>query len=417
MSHKTADVALREKLAFDPSQVQRALAALVRRWKTCEFLILSTCNRTELYAARPVHDHPREEEIRHWLGEFHGLVRNEFEGSLYALADADAVGHLFAVVAGMDSLVPGEEQIAAQFKEAYGQAVAAGAAGTVMNELAQAAAHAAKNIRTETGINEGKVSVASVAVDCIAQAFASLADKCVLNIGAGKMNELMLRHLLDLRPGRILVSNRSPAAADRMARLCGGEVVDFASLATRLTEADVVLTSTSSDSPILTFQMVKAAQARRQGRAMLIIDIAVPRDVEPAAGRLGNVSLHNIDDLERIVKTTMRSRRDHRRAAEAIARKHVQDFLAGLNVRAVAPTIRALYRRMQSIAAEELDGARRKLSTHEDAEQDAQILQRALHRTIRRILHPCAANLRRAAGSDAARAHIAALKKLFDLEP
>ena len=415
-NHRSADVAVREKLAFDAAQRAEALRDLHHRWADAEFAIVSTCNRTEVYAARGVHGHPRDEELRHWLYEFHSLAPGEFQGVFYTLADGEAVGHLYAVTAGLDSLVPGEAQIVAQVKDAYTEAVEAGCARAVMNELFQGALHVAKHVRTETDIAVGKVSVASAAIEFARQLFETLEDKCVLNVGAGKMNELMLQQLRRVGAGQILVVNRSRDRADRLAEACGGRAGSFERLGDHLAEADVILTATGAAECILTVETIRAAQDRRGYRPLLIVDIAVPRDVEPAAGEVENVFLYNIDDLDGVVQSNLDMRHSQRGAADEIIAEHVEEFLAGLNIRSVTPTIEALYRAMERIAAQELADARNKLVAHDDADEDLAILQRALHRTIRRMLHPCTQRLRSAAGADGARAHIAALRELFQLD-
>ena len=416
LNHKTADVALREKVAFDEAQCRAALGRLAETWPEAEFVVLSTCNRSELYTARPVHGYPRAEQLGHWLMDFHGASMSELDRALYTLADADAVEHLFAVAAGLDSLVPGEGQIVSQMRAAYGLAVELGAARSVMNELFQTSFRVAKRVRAETQIARGKASVASVAVECVAQAFESLSGACVLNIGAGKMNTLMLRHLRRLGAERILVTNRSAPRAQQLAAACGGQAVPFAKRAEHLAASDVVVTSTASPSPVLTRKMIASAQRRRSHRPLVIVDIAVPRDVEPSAGGLKNVFLYNIDDLERIVRGTLASREGEQVPAERIVAVQVRQFTQAQNIRDVTPTIRDLYRRLRQIADAELAAAANKLRDHDDAEADAEILERAVHRTIRQILHPCVTRLRDEAGTDAARAHVASLRKLFDLD-
>lgn len=416
INHKTADVAVREKLVFDAGAGRAALRQLAGTWLGAEFLILSTCNRTEVYTARPLHGHPRDHELRAWLAQFRGVSEAEFGRSLYTLEDAEAMRHLFAVAAGMDSLVPGEDQIVAQLKQAYALAVEAGAAGAVLNEVVQTAFHAAKHVRTETGIASGKVSVASVAIEFVSRIFETLAGKCVLNVGAGKMNELMLRQLVRRGCTDVLVTNRSFDRARRLAEACGAQAVPFNDLADHVARADVVLTSTASEAAILSRRMIERAQARRRWRPLLIVDIAVPRDVEPQAGELDNVFLYNIDDLDRVVRTTIERRHGEREAAEAILAEHLGELTDRLSVRDVAPTIEALYRTMQRIADEELRSARNKLAQHDDTEADMEILRRTLHRTIRRILHPCTARLRESAATGAAANRIAALRELFDLD-
>ncbi len=419
INHKTAGVALREKLAFDADQITDALDSLSVRWPQAEFVLLSTCNRTEIYTARPVHGHPREEELVRWLGEHHCLPAGEYEKSLYMLADADAIRQLFSVAAGLDSLVLGESQIIGQIKHAYSAALDAGTSRATMNELFQTALRAAREVRRETTLAEGKVSVASVAIDFVVKAFRSPHDfsqKTVLSIGAGKMNELMLRRLAELGVGGIMIANRSPERAKELAARVGGSAVRMEDLTAKLAEADIVLTSTASPQPVLTCKMIAAAQAARKNRPLLIVDIAVPRDVEPAAAGIKGVSLYNIDDLEHIVADTMAQRHSSLADAEAIVARHVAAAMDSLNVRDVTPTIEALYRKLELIADEELADACNKLSGHDDAEDDEEILRRTLHRTIRRILHPAATNLKHSAGSDTVRSEIAAIRKLFDLD-
>ena len=416
ISHKTADVALRERFALTAGALASAMDDFRRRWSDAEVLLVSTCNRTEAYTARPVHGHPREDELRSWFGGLGGPAAARAEKAIYTLGDAPAVRHLFEVAAGLDSLVPGEAQIVSQLKDAYAAAVKKRTARTVLNALVQTALHTAKHVRRETTIGAGRVSVASAAIDCAVGRLKALEGKCVLNIGAGKMNELMLDRLRQLGAGSVLVANRTPGRARQLASRCGGKAVALASIGRRLAEADVVLTSTASQRPILTRKMIAAAQKKRNGAPLLIVDIAVPRDVESGAGELENVFLYNIDDLESVVRATIRTRRGQRSAANKIIARHVSEFLGGLNVRQVAPTIDALYAYARGIADEELAAARNKLTTHNDSREDAEILRRALHRTIRRIMHPAARTLRDAAGTDAARAQIAAIRKLFGLD-
>lgn len=415
-NHKAAELAVREKLALNAEDQLRAMKELRATWPDAEFAVISTCNRMEVYMARPVHGHPRAEELRDWILRFRGISGSPYVEALYMLADANATSHIFAVTSGLDSLVPGEAQIVAQVKEAYTQAVQAGAAHVVLNELFQAALHVAKHIRTETEIAMGKVSVASLAVDFVRQLFESLKGKCVLNVGAGKMNSIMLAHLREMQADKLVVVNRSRPAAERLAEEFGGTPGDFTRLEDHLAQADVVVTSTGSAEPVITASMVKAVQKRRDWRPLLIVDIAVPRDVEPKAGKIENVFLYNIDDLDRIVQANLDMRTGQHGAANTIITAHVDELMGALHVRKVAPTIEALYKKMSLIGEQELADALNKLSTHADAEEDIEIMRRTLHRTIRRILHPCTQRLRQSAGTDAARAHVASVRELFELD-
>ncbi len=415
-NHKTASLAVREKLAMNAEQRHSALTELRKIWPDSEFAIISTCNRMEVYLARPVHGHPRTEELRDWILNFQGVSDPPCAEALYMLADAEATSHLFAVTSGLDSLVPGEPQIVSQVKDAYTQAVEAGTAHAVLNELFQAALHVAKHIRTETEIAMGNVSVASLAVDFVRQLFETLKGKCVLNVGAGKMNSLMLARLREMQADKLVVVNRSRPAGKRMADKFGGTCGDFANLQNHLAQADVVVTSTASAEPVVTLAMVQAAQKSRNWRPLLIIDIAVPRDVEPKAGEVDNVFLYNIDDLDQIVQANIEMRADQNGPAHTIITEHVDELMSALHVRKVAPTIESLYRRMNLIAEQELADAQNKFSTHDDAEEDIEILRRTLHRTIRRILHPLTQRLRKAAGTDVAGAHISSIRELFELD-
>ncbi|MFP4104645.1 MAG: glutamyl-tRNA reductase [Phycisphaerae bacterium] len=415
-SHKTAGLELREKLYIDPAELPDVLTELRRTWAAAEFCVLSTCNRTEVYTARPVHGHPREQQLRQWLTRRAHLPAADTEEVLKTRVDADAAAHLFSVAAGLESLVPGEDQIVAQVKNAYAVADQVGVTGPGLHELFQTALHVAKRVRTETAVSEGKVSVASVAIDAMADSLGSLNGRTVLSVGAGKMTDLMLQQLAELGPRELIVLNRTPGKARQLADRCSGTPGRLAALQMHLPHADAVITCTASAQPVLSARAVAEAMKTRRHRPLLIIDIALPRDVEPGAGDLPGVTLINIDDLQRTVRKTLKARSDQQPLAEELIRLHVKKLTEQMNIRGVTPTIRALYRRMQSVADEQLDEALRKLSTHEDVEEDARILRRALHRTIRRILHPAAVNLREAAGSDTVRAHIAALNELFELD-
>jgi glutamyl-tRNA reductase len=413
LNHKTAPVSLRERLAFDAPAARLAMETLRGRYGDVELAILSTCNRTELYLARPLHGRPREEEVRDFLGRFHGVPRDDYDGSLYVHADAEAVRHLFTVAAGLDSLVPGEDQILAQVKDAYRAARGLDATGAALNELFQLAFAAAKDVRTRTGINVGKVSVASVAVDFARREFDDLAGKCVLSVGAGKMNVVMLRSLAALGAAPLLVANRSGDRAAALANECGGSPVPFAKLADALAGADVVVCSTASADPVIAARQVAAAMARRPERTMLIIDIAVPRDVDPAANDVPGVRLRNIDDLRGVVEKNLRLRSTEIDAGREIVDARVAEYVRRRHVREVAPAIESLYQHMRGVADAELAAVRNKLTG--DAGKDEQLMRAAFHRALRRILHVPVSRLRDAAGTEAARRHAAVLRDLFGL--
>ncbi len=325
-NYKTAPIELREKLAFDGPKLPTALRELESRYG-CEAVILSTCNRVELYLAR-AHDQPLPDHgvIAEFVSETHRLPIEQLQTSLYAPQNTDVIRHLFQVVASLDSLIVGEGQIAGQVKRAYELAHEHGTVGPILHALFQHANGVAKRVRTETGISRGHVSVSSVAVDYVRQVFDHFGDKTILVIGAGKMGELTLKHLKDLKPHRILVTNRSPEKAMEVAKGCGGEAMPWEKLDDALVEADIVLSTTGAPEPIMTRRRFSDILARRAGGTMVILDIAVPRDFDPRIHDGDRACLFNIDDLQRIREQTLQERHKHIAPAEAIIEQEVTRF-------------------------------------------------------------------------------------------
>ena len=412
VNFRSAPLAIREKLAFTPASADRALRQLAQAWPRAEFFLLSTCNRTELYTARPLHAHPREEELLHWFGRFHELDPAEFAEAVYTHAEADAVGHLFSVAAGIDSLVPGEPQIVAQIKQAATTAAEVGPLASTLRNLIDEALRAAKDVRTRTGIAEGKSSVASVALDVLTQTFGDLADRCILSIGGGKISEILLGQARTLRPGAMIVANRSLDRAEELAGAVEAEPADLSDLPALLARADAVISSTASPEPIVTAAMLESCDPRPS----LLLDLAVPRDIDPAVGDLPGVTLRNIDDLDAVVATSLAGRRDHLGPARTIINEHLARFMDNVNVQAVVPTLEALYARMEEIIDAELTEAANKFSTHDDSDEDMDILRRSLRRSMRRLCHPAAENLRRQAAAGHGERSAQILRKLLDLD-
>lgn len=415
VSHKTADVAVRERLAVDAGGTGTALRALADRFGEAELALLSTCNRTELYCARPVHGHPREPELLDALGR--GAVDpHVYERCAYTLTDAEAIRHLFRVAAGLDSMVLGECQVLGQVRQAYQLAAEAGTVGPQLDALFRAALATAKAVQSRTDIAAGRVSVAGVAIDAAREALGDLAGASVLSVGAGKMNLLMLRRLHELGAARFAILNRTPERAERIAAPAGAEAGSLGELPARLADADVVVCSTGSPEPLVTRAMVEHAMLARPDRPLLLMDIAVPRDVAPAVRGLPGVRLYDLDDLDAVVRSSFRTRASEVSRCDAIVEEQVAAFQAWLSARQVAPTIKALRRRLREIADDELAAAERKFSTHGDAAEDHAILRRAMHRLVQRILHAPTGNLRSEGHTEAARVHAAALRRLFDLD-
>jgi glutamyl-tRNA reductase len=336
----SAAVELRERLAFDASKTQRALAELNARF-AAEAVVLGTCNRVEIYVARaetvaPLHIPLMAE----FLGEIHGVPAGAISPFLYEHADAAAARHLFRVAAGLDSVVLGEGQIAGQVKDAYELAQKLTATGPLLNALFPAALRISKRVRSETGIAQGHVSVSSAAVDFVRQVFSTFTDKTVLVIGAGKMGRLALNHLKELNPAAVLVTNRSPERAAASAAACGGRVVPWEQLDNALVQADIVLSTTGASEPIVTRRHFDdKVRRRRAGRTLIVFDMAVPRDFDARIHDGDTVSVFNVDDLARVADERMAERRRHLPAAEAIVEVEVRKFVGEWNKRANGPVI------------------------------------------------------------------------------
>jgi glutamyl-tRNA reductase len=352
-SYRTTPVAVRERLAFDEVQRARALDDLASQYG-CEAVILSTCNRVELYLGQAPESAPASaaalgpELIVDFLARFHGLAIPEVRPHLYALRQGEAVHHLFRVAASLDSLIIGEGQIAGQVKKAYEHARERASAGPLLHALFRHARQVARRVRTETGIAQGHVSISSAAVDYVRQVFDHFGDKTVLVIGAGKMGGLTLRHLRQLQPRRILVTNRSPEKAQAVAAGCDGEAVPWSRLDEMLAAADIVLSTTGAPEPVVSLERYRALAGRRTGGPVVILDIAVPRDFDPRIHDGDRTCLFNIDDLKRIREATLAGRQKHVAPAEAIVAQEARRFLADWARRRNGPVIARLTRDLEA---------------------------------------------------------------------
>jgi glutamyl-tRNA reductase len=418
-SFRNTPVELRERLAFDPAKLAAALDELTVRYG-CEAVILSTCNRVELYLARPgATVAPDADLLAEFLAEAHGLPAEQVRPHLYEHRNADAVRHLFRVAASLDSLIVGEGQIAGQVRQAYEAARAReGVVGMLLHALFQHAARVAKRVRTETGIAKGKVSVSSAAVDYVREVFSHFGDKTILVIGAGKMGELTLKHLRQLCPKRILVTNRSPEKAEAVARGCGGSAVPWAELENALARADIVLSTTGAPEPIVTAERWDRVLSQRKKGSVVILDIAVPRDFDPRVHDGDRTWLFNIDDLKRIRDATLQERLRHVAPAEAIVEAEAQRFVKDWARRRVGPVIDRLTQgcdaKRRAIVQNVLDKLNGKLT-----EAERKYLEKAFQRLQNQILDgPISALTEEMQQEDAQRAQstLEALRKLFRLQ-
>jgi glutamyl-tRNA reductase len=412
---KTMPIELREKLAFDGPKLHAALAELAARYG-CESAILSTCNRVEVYIARAGTElAPNADLIAEFVAQFHHIAYDQIRASLYTLTDQDVVRHLYRVASSLDSLIVGEGQIAGQVKKAYEAAHDAGTAGAILHSLFQQAHNVAKRVRSETGISRGHVSVSSVAVDYVRQVHDHFGDKTVLVIGAGKMGALTLRHLRDLKPERILVTNRSPDKAHTIANECGGKAIPFEQLDDALVDADIVLSTTGAPEPIMTRRRFDAVLARRTRGTMVILDIAVPRDFDPRIHDGDRACLFNVDDLKRIQEQTIKERQAHIKPAESIIEHEVKRFVNDWRRRKHGPIIAQLTQygdaQRKAVAAELFAKLNGKLS-----KEDREYIEGALKLLLNRILHGPISALAEDTPEPSRHTLLEAMMKLFRLE-
>jgi glutamyl-tRNA reductase len=414
-SYRNTPIAVRERLAFSPARLPQALAELGARYG-CEAVILSTCNRVELYLARAeAAVAPDADLIAEFFAEAHRLPPDEVRPHLYHFRNADAVRHLFRVTASLDSMILGEGQIAGQVKTAYELADAQAAVGPVLHALFQHAQRAAKRVRTETGIARGRVSVSSAAVDYVRQVFERFDDKLILVIGAGKMGELTLKHLRGLKPYRILVANRSAEKAEAVARGCGGVAVPWEQLDDVLARADIVLSTTGAPEPIVSRRRWEAILPRRGGGPVVILDIAVPRDFDPRIHDGDRTCLFNIDDLKRIREQTLRDRLRHVAPAEAIIEQEQKRFLSEWARRRNGPVIARLMQdfeaKRQAIVSQVLRRLNGTLS-----EADREYIEGAFRLLQNQFLHGPISALAEEPHEGGKHTLLEALRKLFRLQ-
>jgi glutamyl-tRNA reductase len=416
ISWRTAPVAVREKLAFREEEVPDTLTSVTAQLPVEEAVLISTCNRVELYGvAKPGHDAPGL--TRRFLAEQRGLPPAEVAGVIYDHVGGEAVRHVFRVASALDSLVLGEAQILGQLKDAYGVADKAGTSGQVLRRWLERAFGVAKRVRTETAIARGAANVSTVAVDLAARVFGKLEGKSVLVVGAGKMSTLAARHLRAQGADHIVVTNRSPAKAERLAEEIDAIARPWEELEALLVAADVVISSTGAREPILTRALFKKVTKRRRWKPIVIIDIAVPRDAEPSVNDLDGVFVYNIDDLERVVAANLAERAKAAEHAHKIVEHEAGQFEHWMRSQGVVPTIRALRDKFAQVADVEvqktLDAMARRAYT---PEQQREAVAQTVRLVVNKLLHQPTAALREAS-PDAAAVRAEVLCELFGLAP
>jgi len=352
ISHRTAPVELRESVDFARRGLESALQAFAARGVSQESVVLSTCNRAEIYALSE--SEAAVDAITRFFSEYHGIDRAVLDGHVYAYHGLDAARHLFRVAAGLDSLVVGEPQILGQVKSAYAVASDLRFAGTITHRLFHSAFAVGKRVRNETGLAEGAVSVSYAAIELARKIFGDLVGHSVVILGAGEMAELTGVHLRAQKVKQITIASRTLASAEALARQLEGRAVPWNAMHAALGGADIVVTATGATEPVVTRAMIDEVMRTRRNRPLFVIDIAVPRDVESAVGDLDQVFLYHMDDLRAIVSENLARRSSELASAEAIVSQEVQRFASWLQAREIVPTVVALRQRFEQIRQSEL---------------------------------------------------------------
>jgi glutamyl-tRNA reductase len=413
LNHRTAPLELLERMAVPDGQLPKALHDLVSREHLSEAMVLSTCNRTEVYAVAE-RFHGAYSDIRGFLADVSFLPPEDFADHLYVHYDSAAAAHLLSVTAGLDSAVLGETEIQGQIKLAWERARDEDAAGPALNLLLRHALEAGKRARTETGIARGIASVSQAAVAMAAERLGTVAGASVLVLGAGEMGEGMAVALAGAGAGEVLVANRTASRATEVAARVGGRAVPLLDMAGRLADVDVLLTSTGAETPLVERVDVAAAMAGRPDRPLLVVDIAMPRDVESAVGEIPGVTLLDMDDLRRFADAGVAERRREVAAVETILADELERYVGATSAREVAPTIVALRDRAESLRAAELLRFRARYADLDPRQLD--LVEAVTRGVVAKLLHQPTVVLKDASGSARGDRLVAALRELFELE-
>lgn len=411
INHKTAAVAVRERVAFSPAQLEEALTELRQLPRVQEAAVLSTCNRTELYC---VTEPSGEGDILDWLGQFHGLELDELTPSAYHYLDHDAARHLMRVAVGLDSMVLGEPQILGQLKEAYQSARQASGLGGELELLFQHTFAVAKQVRTRTGIGQNPVSIAYAAVSLASRIFEDFARSRALLIGAGETIELVARHLREAGVRDMIVANRTRERAEVLAHEFNAEAISLNEIPEALTRSDIVISSTAAPLPILGKGMAERALKKRRHRPIFMVDIAVPRDIEPEVGDLDDIFLYTVDDLNEVIQENRRHRQAAADQAESLIEHGVHVWLHERRVRSSGDLIRRFRDQASAVREYSESQALIRLARGEDPQEVVRLLA---HQLTNRLLHQPTVALREASGSDRHDLLSAAEALLLDTTP
>jgi glutamyl-tRNA reductase len=393
INHTTASVALRERVAFSPESLDQALESLLQQPLVQGGVVLSTCNRTELYLSVDQQENFEEALIR-WLCDYHHLQPDEVRQSLYWYLDNEAVSHLMRVASGLDSLVLGEPQILGQVKKAFADSQRGQTLSGELERMFQKAFSVAKRVRTETEIGSNAVSVAFAACTLARQIFESLGEVTVLLVGAGETIELVARHLREHRVKSLIIANRTRERAQRLANEVGADIIGLSEIDATLAKADIIISSTASTLPIISKTMVEQAMKQRRNQPMLLVDIAVPRDIEEGVGQIANAYLYTVDDLQTIIEKNLAQRQSAAVKAETIVEQECLDFMGWLRAQSAVETIRDYRSQAETLRAELEMHALAALKLGADPQV---VIREMSHRLTNRLIHAPTKSLQQAA--------------------
>lgn len=412
LNHRTAPVEVRERAAFDANSLPSALKDLTHRSGVIEGLILSTCNRVEIAVTADDGTDPRT-PVEAFLTDSRRLSNGELGEHLYRLEGREAIHHLFRVASSLDSMVVGEPQILGQLKAAYAAAKAEGCVNGFLETVLTRAFGVAKRVRSETEIGQSAVSISYAAVELAREIFGSLNDKKVLLVGAGKMSELAARHLRRSGATRVFVTNRTRQRAQEMAELFEGNLIEYDQFLAALPDIDIVITSSGARDYVLRRDDMKRVIEARRNRPMFLIDIAVPRNIEPAVNDLDNVFLYDIDDLQRVVSGNVESRKHEAEQAEQIITEEVERLVERLKTREVVPVIVGLQEQLELVRLGELERVRGRLGALTPQQEEA--VESLTHGIINKIAHGPISELRRHAGKPEGHHVMDVIRRVFRL--
>lgn len=410
LNHKTADVDIREKLAFNGQKLEEGLQSIKTLPDVKEAVILSTCNRVEIYAV-VTNAETAHEAIKNFISEFHGIDRSALETSLYAYEDINAVRHVFRVASSLDSMIVGEPQILGQIKDAFDFSLQKKATGILLNKLMKKTISVAKRIRTETKIAENAVSISFAAVELAKKIFTDLSTKSFMLLGAGDMAELTARHLMSSGVGEVLVANRTYESGEKLAKEFNGRAVRFDDFIHEIVNTDIVICSTGASKYVLMKEQMHKVMKERRHKPVFIIDISVPRNIDPKINDIDNVYLYDVDDLHGIVDTNKFERQKEAEKAEGIIAEEIETFQKWLASLDSVPTVVALRDRVDAVKKEEIEKLLNKLPRLGEKERDA--VEYMANAIINKLIHPPTAALKE--DSEDRDVLIATIRKLYGL--